>query len=99
MSAWRARVIIAQDQLLGCIDPLPVNQKAATDPPFPAARNTLVPLSTRAAPPHSLKHKIAALREQMAAFKNLAPVLRAAPDEQISLTDPDARSTATSGRG
>jgi transposase len=35
----------------------------------------------------------------MAAFKNLAPVLRAAPDEQILLTDPDARSMATSGRG
>jgi hypothetical protein len=32
-------------------------------------------------------------------LKNLAPVLRAAPDEQISLTDPDARSMATSGRG
>jgi hypothetical protein len=78
--------------LLGCIDPLPVNQKAATDPPSPAARKTLVPLSTRAAPPVSLKHKIAALREQRAAFKNLAPVLRATPDEEISLTDPDARS-------
>ena len=35
----------------------------------------------------------------MAAIKNLAPVLRAASDEQISLTDPDARSMATSGRG
>jgi len=46
-----------------------------------------------------LKDKIAALREQMAAFKNLEPVLRAAPDGQISLTDPDARSMATSGRG
>ena len=46
-----------------------------------------------------LKDKIAALREQMAMFKNLEPVLRAAPDEQISLTDPDARSMATSGRG
>jgi hypothetical protein len=45
-----------------------------------------------------LKDKIAALREQMAVFKNLAPVLRAAPDEQISLTAPDARSMATSGR-
>jgi transposase len=46
-----------------------------------------------------LKDKIAALREQMAMFKNLEPVLHAAPDEQISLTDPDARSMATSGRG
>jgi hypothetical protein len=46
-----------------------------------------------------LKDKIAALREQMAAFKSLEPVLQAAPDGQISLTDPDARSMATSGRG
>jgi len=46
-----------------------------------------------------LKDKIAALREQMAAFKSLEPVLRAAPDQQLSLTDPDARSMATSGRG
>ncbi len=46
-----------------------------------------------------LKDKIAALREQMAAFKSLEPVLHAAPDEQLSLTDPDARSMATSGRG
>jgi transposase len=46
-----------------------------------------------------LKDKIAQLREQMAAFKALEPVLEAAPDQQLSLTDPDARSMATSGRG
>lgn len=46
-----------------------------------------------------LKEKIATLREQMAAFKALEPVVHAAPDQQISLTDPDARSMATSGRG
>ena len=46
-----------------------------------------------------LKEKIAALREQMAAFKALEPVVQAAPDQQVSLTDPDARSMATSGRG
>ena len=46
-----------------------------------------------------LKEKIAALREQMAAFKALEPVVHAAPDQQVSLTDPDARSMATSGRG
>jgi len=46
-----------------------------------------------------LKDKIARLREQMAAFKALEPVVRAAPDQQVSLTDPDARSMATSGRG
>jgi len=46
-----------------------------------------------------LKEKIAALREQMQAFRDLEPVVRAAPDQQLSLTDPDARSMATSGRG
>jgi hypothetical protein len=46
-----------------------------------------------------LKDKIAQLREQMAAFKALAPVVEAAPDQQLSLSDPDARSMATSGRG
>jgi transposase len=35
----------------------------------------------------------------MAAFKALEPVVQAAPDQQLSLTDPDARSMATSGRG
>jgi transposase len=46
-----------------------------------------------------LKDKIAQLHEQMAAFKALEPVVRAAPDQQLSLSDPDARSMATSGRG
>jgi transposase len=46
-----------------------------------------------------LADKIAAMKEQMAAFKALEPVVEAAPDQQVSLTDPDARSMATSGRG
>src|SRR3984893_12063714 len=46
-----------------------------------------------------LKEKIAALREQMQAFEGTEKVLLATPDQQISLTDPDARSMATSGRG
>jgi transposase len=46
-----------------------------------------------------LKDKIATLREQMAAFKALEPVVHGALDRQVSLTDPDARSMATSGRG
>jgi transposase len=45
-----------------------------------------------------LKEKIAALREQMKTFEALEPVVEAAPDHQLSLTDPDARSMATSGR-
>ncbi len=46
-----------------------------------------------------LTEKIAALREQMQAFQGLEKELLAAPDQQISLTDPDARSMATRGRG
>lgn len=46
-----------------------------------------------------LAEKIAKLREQMADFQALAPHLEAQPDRQLSLTDPDARSMATSGRG
>ncbi len=46
-----------------------------------------------------LADKIAKLRAQMADFEALAPVLEAQPDGQLSLTDPDARSMATSGRG
>ncbi|HEY2597899.1 MAG TPA: IS1182 family transposase [Candidatus Dormibacteraeota bacterium] len=45
-----------------------------------------------------LKDKIAALREQMRTFEALEPVVEAAADHQLSLTDPDARSMATSGR-
>jgi transposase len=46
-----------------------------------------------------LKDKIAKLTEQMQNLKNLRVQMLAAPDQQISLTDPDARSMATSGRG
>jgi transposase len=45
-----------------------------------------------------LKDKIAALREQMKSFEVLEQLVEAAPDHQVSLTDPDARSMATSGR-
>ena len=46
-----------------------------------------------------LKEKIASLREQMKEFKALEVQVHAAPDQQISLTDPDARAMATSGKG
>src|SRR5271155_6101758 len=46
-----------------------------------------------------LKDKIASLRDQMRKFKALEVAVDAAPDKQISLTDPDARSMATSGTG
>jgi transposase len=46
-----------------------------------------------------LKDKIAKLKQQMQHLKRLQVQMLAAPDQQISLTDPDARSMATSGRG
>ncbi len=46
-----------------------------------------------------LKEKIAALREQMKDFQALEVQVHAAPDQQISLTDPDARAMATNGKG
>src|SRR6202171_5214972 len=46
-----------------------------------------------------LKEKIASLRRQMQALKAMEQTVQAAPDQQVSLTDPDARSMATSGKG
>src|SRR5471032_1806112 len=46
-----------------------------------------------------ITEKIAGLRRQMQALKQMEQQVQAAPDKQVSLTDPDARSMATSGRG
>ena len=46
-----------------------------------------------------LKEKIAKLKEEMQRLQALEVRMLATPDQQISLTDPDARSMATSGRG
>jgi transposase len=46
-----------------------------------------------------IKDKIARLRQQMQALQAMKEKVQDAPDQQISLTDPDARSMATSGRG
>jgi transposase len=46
-----------------------------------------------------IKEKIAALRRQIQSLKEMEQQVQAAPDQQVSLTDPDARSMATSGRG
>jgi len=46
-----------------------------------------------------LQDKIARLRQEMERLQALEVERLAAPDQQISLTDPDARSMATSGRG
>jgi transposase len=46
-----------------------------------------------------LKEKIAALRQQMKDFQALEVQVHEAPDQQISLTDPDARAMGTNGKG
>lgn len=46
-----------------------------------------------------LKEKVSRLKEQMRRLEDIGEQLQAAPDHQVSLTDPDARSMATSGRG
>jgi transposase len=46
-----------------------------------------------------LKEKISRLRQEMGRLSALDGLMRQSPDQQVSLTDPDARSMATSGRG
>jgi hypothetical protein len=55
-----------------------------------------LPLATKTA---RLKEKIAKLKEEMQRLHALEAQMLGTPDQQISLTDPDARSMATSGRG
>jgi len=46
-----------------------------------------------------LNDKITKLRQEMGRLDKLEPRMQATPDQQVSLTDVDARSMATSGRG
>lgn len=46
-----------------------------------------------------LREKLAKLQEQVKRLAAIEKALLASPDKQISLTDPDCRSMATSGRG
>jgi transposase len=46
-----------------------------------------------------LQEKIEALKQRMQQLMQIGVLVQAAPDKQISLTDPDARSMATSGKG
>jgi transposase len=46
-----------------------------------------------------LKDKVAGIRAQVERLNEIGAQMQQAPDRQISLTDPDARSMATSGRG
>src|SRR5450755_4371222 len=47
--------------------------------------------------PGKLKEKIEVLKKRMEQLREIATLVDATPDKQISLTDPDARSMATSG--
>src|SRR5580692_3792125 len=57
------------------------------------------PTETLAAKTAHLKEKLAKLATEMQRLKAIAKEMLASPDQQISLTDPDSRSMATSGRG
>jgi len=46
-----------------------------------------------------IKEKMTAVKAQMRKLKHIGEQMAQAPDGQVSLTDPDARSMATSGRG
>ncbi len=46
-----------------------------------------------------IKQKVETFKKQMRELKQIGKQMARAPDGQISLTDPDARSMATSGRG
>jgi transposase len=57
------------------------------------------PASVPAARVSQLKEKIATVKEQVRKLHRIEQQLQEAADQQVSLTDPDARSMATSGRG
>jgi transposase len=57
------------------------------------------PSEALAAKTSHLKEKLAKIEVEMERLKQLEAQMLAAPDQQISLTDPDSRSMATSGRG
>jgi transposase len=57
------------------------------------------PTEALAAKMERLKEKLAKLKEEMTKLATIEAQMLAAPDQQVSLTDPDSRSMATSGRG
>jgi len=57
------------------------------------------PSEALAAKTAHLKEKLAKLASEVERLKAIEKAMLASPDQQISLTDPDSRSMATSGRG
>jgi transposase len=62
------------------------------------ADRTQAPAEFQAKAEH-LQDKLRTMREQMRRMQGIEQQLKQEPDGQLSLTDPDARSMATSGRG
>jgi transposase len=62
------------------------------------ADRTQAPTDFQAKAEH-LQDKLKTMREQMRRMQGIEQQLKQKPDGQLSLTDPDARSMATSGRG
>ena len=61
--------------------------------------NRREPSEELAAKTDHLKEKLAKLESEMQRLAAMEKLMLASPDQQISLTDPDSRSMATSGRG
>ncbi|MET4035850.1 hypothetical protein ABIB94_007547 [Bradyrhizobium sp. JR7.2] len=57
------------------------------------------PTEALAAKVSRLKEKLTKLKDEMGKLAVYEKQMRASPDQQISLTDSDGRSMATSGRG
>jgi hypothetical protein len=57
------------------------------------------PSEALAAKTAHLKEKLAKLESEMQRLAAMEKQMLASPDQQVSLTDPDSRSMATSGRG
>jgi hypothetical protein len=57
------------------------------------------PTEVLAAKTERLKEKLVKLKGKMAKLATIEARMVASPDQQVSLTDPDSRSMATSGRG
>ena len=57
------------------------------------------PIEALATKAERLKEKLTELKAEMAKLATIEAQMLASPDQQVSLTDPDSRSMATSGRG
>jgi hypothetical protein len=84
---------IDEDSPEAFVDGLDLAELGFKIEPATTGRPAYHPRATR------LKEKLAKLGEEMQRLKTLEARMLAEPDQQISLTDPDSRSMATSGRG